>query len=115
MLNRPCLTCQTSLAIPGQSRCAPCFATSDKRRTAHRRAAVSNNAASRMRRAVNKAGSAQCAYCRVLFPASYIQVDHHTALADGGTDLDHNVLPACKDCHTAKTTAENKARKANNT
>jgi 5-methylcytosine-specific restriction endonuclease McrA len=112
MLNKPCLSCNVAMAKPGQSRCFSCAAVKDHERQAHRRAAVSTNAARRMRRAVNNAGSARCAYCRSICAASFIQVDHRIALVDGGTDTESNVQPVCKDCHVDKTTAENNARRA---
>lgn len=113
MLNRPCLTCQTALAVPGTSRCRPCGSTFNHARTSHRRTAESTGAARKLRGIVNKRGSASCVYCGDTFYASYIEIDHAVALIDGGTDTPKNVVPACKPCHRDKTTDENKARKAN--
>lgn len=111
MLNKPCLSCNVAMAKPGQPRCFSCAAVKDHERQAHRRAAVSTNAQRRMRRALNQLGQYRCAQCKVVQPAADLQVDHRIALADGGTDTEHNVQPLCRSCHVAKTSSEAKARR----
>jgi 5-methylcytosine-specific restriction protein A len=72
---------------------------------AKRRAAIArgNNAAAKLRRAVRKAVSGQCAICLRLFLPSQVDIDHRIPLAKGGEDVDENVQILCKHCHKAKT------------
>lgn len=70
-----------------------------------RRAAIArgNNAAQRLRRAVNKAGGAVCATHLGWVRSSLVDIDHVQPLALGGEDVDGNVQALCKRCHKTKT------------
>ena len=51
----------------------------------------------------------ECSQCSLLLPAAY-QVDHTTALCDGGEDNVDNCTAMCASCHAAKTQQETAAR-----
>jgi 5-methylcytosine-specific restriction protein A len=72
---------------------------------AKRREAIArgNNAAAKLRAAVNRAGQATCARCGFAFLASAIDIDHVLPLARGGEDTPGNVQALCRPCHKAKT------------
>lgn len=59
--------------------------------------------AERLRRLVDRAGSARCGLCGRDFPAALVDVDHRQPLALGGEDTDGNVWPLCRECHRGKT------------
>ncbi|MEV7356353.1 HNH endonuclease signature motif containing protein [Kitasatospora sp. NPDC091276] len=59
--------------------------------------------AERLRRQIDRAGSAVCGLCGEDFPAELVDVDHRTPLALGGEDTDDNVQALCRTCHQAKT------------
>ncbi len=59
--------------------------------------------AERLRRRIDRDGSAVCGLCGEDFPASAVDVDHRTPLALGGEDTDSNVWPLCRECHRGKT------------
>lgn len=102
-----CLDCREWATHSG--RCAMHHADYNARRSikshAKRRAAIArgNNAAAKLRRAVRKAVSGQCAICLRLFLPSQVDIDHRIPLAKGGEDVDENVQILCKHCHKAKT------------
>ncbi|MFE6049901.1 HNH endonuclease [Kitasatospora sp. NPDC056446] len=62
--------------------------------------------AERLRRLVDRAGSAVCGLCGGDFPAALVDVDHRTPIALGGEDTDDNVWPLCRECHRGKTAAD---------
>ncbi|MFE4514433.1 HNH endonuclease [Kitasatospora sp. NPDC056783] len=62
-----------------------------------------HSGAERLRRRVDRTGSAVCGLCGGDFPAGLVDVDHRTPLALGGEDTDDNVWPLCRPCHKAKT------------
>ncbi|MFJ8472178.1 HNH endonuclease [Kitasatospora sp. NPDC094011] len=62
--------------------------------------------AERLRRRIDRAGSAGCGLCGGDFPAELVDVDHRTPLALGGEDTDDNVWTLCRECHRGKTTRE---------
>ncbi|MFD3904147.1 HNH endonuclease [Streptomyces californicus] len=70
-----------------------------------RRAAIArgNNAAAKLRRAVRKAGGAECRTCLRFFLPGGLDIDHIKPLALGGEDVEENVQALCKHCHKAKT------------
>ena len=43
-----------------------------------------------------------CYYCRKTFPAKELTMDHIVPVARGGKSTKGNVVPACKECNTAK-------------
>jgi 5-methylcytosine-specific restriction protein A len=43
-----------------------------------------------------------CHYCGGRFPPEKLTMDHLIPLARGGTSTQGNIVPACKDCNTAK-------------
>jgi 5-methylcytosine-specific restriction protein A len=102
-----CLECRGWATHRG--RCEEHYRTyeSSRTRTSHakRREAIArgNNAAARMRTAVNKAGEGQCARCRFVYLSSAIDIDHITPLAKGGEDVVSNVQALCRPCHKTKT------------
>jgi hypothetical protein len=51
----------------------------------------------------------KCACCKKELPPSY-QIDHRIPLADGGTDMSHNLWALCGTCHANKTMMENQSR-----
>lgn len=59
--------------------------------------------AERLRRRIDREGSATCFACGGTFPALAVDVDHRTPLALGGEDTDGNVQALCRPCHQAKT------------
>nr|WP_323184990.1 HNH endonuclease signature motif containing protein [Kitasatospora purpeofusca] len=59
--------------------------------------------AERLRRRVDRAGSAVCGLCSETFPAELVDIDHRTPLALGGEDTDSNVQALCRTCHRVKT------------
>jgi 5-methylcytosine-specific restriction protein A len=73
-----------------------------------RRAAIAcgNNAAATLRRAVRRAGGAECGWCRGFYRPSLVDIDHVLPLSLGGEDVDSNVQPLCKTCHKAKTAVD---------
>ncbi|NEC91395.1 HNH endonuclease [Streptomyces sp. SID12501] len=75
------------------------------RRSRGRRAAL-YNAAVRLRRTIDRKGSARCAWCLDDFPACEVEVDHLRPLATGGTDTGDNVHVLCRECHQLKTATE---------
>ncbi|MFF2618107.1 HNH endonuclease [Kitasatospora sp. NPDC058046] len=62
-----------------------------------------HSGAERLRRLVDRTGSAMCGLCGETFPAELVDVDHRQPLALGGEDTDSNVQVLCKSCHQAKT------------
>ncbi|WAL76427.1 HNH endonuclease signature motif containing protein [Kitasatospora sp. YST-16] len=56
-----------------------------------------------MRKAIRKAGGAECASCGLWVLGSAIDVDHITPIAHGGQDVDGNVQALCRPCHKLKT------------
>ncbi|MFF4408127.1 HNH endonuclease [Streptomyces sp. NPDC001404] len=102
-----CLDCRNWATHKG--RCAEHHRAYERGRTvrSHRRRreaiARGNNAASRLRAAVDKVGRADCATCGMTFAASLVDVDHITALARGGEDVAMNVQVLCRPCHKTKT------------
>ncbi|MFJ2777010.1 HNH endonuclease [Kitasatospora sp. NPDC087315] len=59
--------------------------------------------AERLRRQIDRDGSAVCGLCGEGFPAELVDVDHRQPLALGGEDTDDNVWPLCRPCHRLKT------------
>ncbi|MFD7454460.1 HNH endonuclease [Kitasatospora sp. NPDC059827] len=59
--------------------------------------------AERLRRRIDRAGSARCGLCGEDLPAALVDVDHRTPLALGGEDTDSNVQALCRACHKRKT------------
>ena len=102
-----CLDCREWATHAG--RCAVHHSEYNARRSiqshAKRRAAIArgNNAAAKMRRAVNKAGGAYCAVHLGWVPSSLVDIDHIKPLALGGEDVEGNVQALCKRCHKTKT------------
>lgn len=43
-----------------------------------------------------------CQYCGQKPPAVVLEVDHIVAVAEGGSDEDHNLITACFDCNRGK-------------
>ena len=76
------------------------------RRSQGRRRAARHDAAARLRRTIERKGSAWCAWCLGDFPVTGVDVDHVRPLAMGGTDTDGNVHVLCHDCHGLKTRTE---------
>lgn len=101
-LPRPCIVCGTISNGPR------CKAHTTKRHTR----ATYNGAGRQLRRAINNTGGATCRGCLEYKRAEDIQIDHTTPLASGGQDSPANVQPLCRDCHAAKTAAENQQRNA---
>ncbi|MFF2544005.1 HNH endonuclease [Kitasatospora sp. NPDC058063] len=62
-----------------------------------------HSGAERLRRLVDRAGSAVCGLCGEGFPAELVDVDHRQPLALGGEDTDDNVWSLCRPCHRGKT------------
>ncbi|GAA1070639.1 HNH endonuclease [Kitasatospora gansuensis] len=60
----------------------------------------------RLRRLVDRAGSARCELCGEDFPAELVDIDHRTPLALGGEDTDANVWALCRACHRLKTSED---------
>ncbi|MGW3674625.1 HNH endonuclease [Streptomyces sp. NPDC005166] len=73
-----------------------------------RRAALArgHNAAAALRRAVRRAGGADCGWCRGFYRPSNLDIDHVLPLAKGGDDVESNVQALCKRCHAAKTAVD---------
>ncbi|MGW3229429.1 HNH endonuclease [Kitasatospora sp. NPDC001095] len=65
-----------------------------------------HSGAERLRRRVDRAGSAVCGLCGGDFPAELVDVDHRAPLALGGEDTDDNVWALCRECHRGKTARE---------
>ncbi len=113
-LPRPCLDCGV-LTEPGKSRCAAHQRIARKgwvgNTVANRRArmATGDGAAARLRAKVKREGGAVCASCGEFYPAPLIEIDHPVRLGDGGQDIDSNVVPMDRRCHSAKTARENRA------
>ncbi|MFJ5071638.1 HNH endonuclease [Kitasatospora sp. NPDC088556] len=62
-----------------------------------------HSGAERLRRLVDRAGSARCGLCGGDFPAVLVDVDHQQPLALEGEDTDDTVWPLCRECHRGKT------------
>ncbi|MER8099982.1 HNH endonuclease signature motif containing protein [Kitasatospora sp. NPDC094016] len=62
--------------------------------------------AERLRRRIDRGGSAVCGLCDGAFPAELVDVDHRTPLSLGGEDTDDNVWPLCRTCHRGKTAGD---------
>ena len=110
MLPRPCLTCQTEMAVPGGSRCQRCQAVTNRMQYVRRASAPGNGAQKRLRAELNKLGGWRCRECKRHLASSDLEIDHVVALADGGADVDGNVQVLCKPCHAIKTSRENSER-----
>ncbi|MFJ1758028.1 HNH endonuclease [Kitasatospora sp. NPDC088134] len=65
-----------------------------------------HSGAERLRRRVDRAGSAVCGLCGEEVPAELVDVDHHLPLALGGEDTDHNVWTLCRACRRGKSERE---------
>ncbi|MFB6573206.1 HNH endonuclease [Streptomyces noursei] len=76
------------------------------RRSRGRRRAKRFDAASRLRRTLERKGHGWCDWCLDDFPADGMDVDHVRPLALGGTDTDGNVQVLCRGCHRLKTGTE---------
>ncbi|OKJ15966.1 hypothetical protein AMK19_07170 [Kitasatospora sp. CB01950] len=62
-----------------------------------------HSGAERLRRRVDRDGSAVCGLCGEDVPAELVDVDHRLPLAHGGEDTDDNVWTPCRTCHRGKT------------
>ena len=105
-LPRPCLTCQKPTE-PGQSRCPDCLRIVRRKwdepsRLRRQQRIKGGGAARRLRYAVNKHGSAECAACGNNFHAQDIEIDHIIPLGQGGPDTEDNIRPLCKGCHSLR-------------
>ncbi|MEV7564671.1 HNH endonuclease [Streptomyces tanashiensis] len=76
------------------------------RRARSRQRAARNDAAARLRRIIERKGTAWCDWCLDDFPAADMDVDHVRPLSVGGTDTDGNVQVLCRGCHQLKTSTE---------
>lgn len=108
-----CLDCSkliTKTRKNGSSghRCDSCESARNQHKLA-RRGPTAN--ARLVRQLTNARGHAHCAGCGVDYAANALEVDHVVPLADGGSDNFSNLQVLCKPCHTAKTTAEQAARR----
>ncbi|MFD4032278.1 HNH endonuclease [Streptomyces sp. NPDC058637] len=94
------------------SRCRACESEYRARKNATNRSvrkqrlSTGDGAQQRVRKALNKAGSATCSKCRQPFPASGLDVDHIYALSKGGKDIVSNLQLLCHECHRLKTRDE---------
>ncbi len=52
----------------------------------------------------NKKSAGKCYYCQKTVLPSHLTMDHVVPVARGGRSVKSNVVPACKDCNTAKKT-----------
>ena len=43
-----------------------------------------------------------CQYCGQHPPAVVLEIDHVVAVSDGGSDEEHNLVAACRDCNRGK-------------
>ncbi|MFC8463746.1 HNH endonuclease [Streptomyces sp. NPDC057250] len=77
-----------------------------QRRARGRRRAARNDAAARLRRVIERKGTARRDWCPGDFPAADVDVDHVRPLSMGGTDTDGNVQVLCRGCHQLKTSTE---------
>jgi 5-methylcytosine-specific restriction enzyme A len=110
-LRRPCLACPRAMAVRDGSYCARCEAERNARKNARRRHAPGSGAAAALRRAINAAGSGQCAGCGRTFVASAVEVDHlHPLWGRGERDVPRNVQPLSRPCHRRKTAEEARRR-----
>ncbi|MEU9984891.1 HNH endonuclease signature motif containing protein [Streptomyces sp. NPDC050856] len=66
------------------------------------RRAARNDAAARLRRVIERKGTAWCDWCLNDFPTVDVDVDHVRPLSMGGTDTDGNVQVLCRGCHQLK-------------
>ncbi|WP_327372608.1 HNH endonuclease [Streptomyces sp. NBC_01216] len=76
------------------------------RRARSRRRAARNDAPARLRRIIERKGTAWCDWCLNDFPGATVDVDHVRPLSMGGTDTDGNVQVLCRGCHRLKTSTE---------
>jgi 5-methylcytosine-specific restriction endonuclease McrA len=102
---RACIDCGTHTA-KGRTRCQPCLRKIrrkwDRASSERRRERTAEGAARRLRYAINKHGSADCAACGNTFHAQQIDVDHIIPLGQGGPDSEENIRPLCKGCHSLR-------------
>ncbi|WP_198544950.1 HNH endonuclease signature motif containing protein [Kitasatospora sp. NRRL B-11411] len=63
----------------------------------------------RLRRRVDRDGSAACGQCGEEVPAELVDVNHRLPLARGGEDTDDNVWALCRACHRGKTARDSGA------
>lgn len=114
-MKRPCITDGCTQLADGP-RCQAHQQQADAVKNNRRRTlAPPGGAAATMRAATKQLAWVHCAHCHNYTHHSRIQIDHITALADGGSDTTDNVQPLCLNCHTKKTTAENKRRREGDT
>ena len=73
-----------------------------RRRKALLRHAPINDFTGKQWRALCKAASYCCAYCKKKFPFTQLTPDHITPLARGGSHTLSNIIPACLDCNMRK-------------
>jgi 5-methylcytosine-specific restriction endonuclease McrA len=105
---RPCLDCPR-YSVPGQPRCESCAKKRENARSPIRRAQRGRTPnQQRLRREVNRAGSAQCYICENVFYATEISIDHVIPLFKNreADSIPGNVKPACRECHAEKSRQE---------
>lgn len=112
---KPCLDCGT---LTNGTRCPPHQRDRDRIRdrarnqikTRRRANRPGNNAAARLRYALNKHSTAICQHCHETHTPQHLEIDHILPLGDGGTDTEDNLQILCKPCHRTKTITENRRR-----
>jgi len=52
-----------------------------------------------------KIASGVCHYCQGRFKPAELTMDHVVPIARGGRSVKNNLVPACKECNTAKKTS----------